>query len=236
MSSSSKDELPDATTDTLGTNIPLTLNASYSRPRFTLDHCTSRYIQLSLSQPNTAYKPEPTMRVSLPHSLPGPISLEGKVYPLPLAQAVPIRGRGPRSYSVTLLGSSVTGGLQRQSKGKWSFALPICADGESVTFEWRRSRGSEVKQLGASSRGWKLVQTESVCCRQHDTMQDRDHHCSGTQNYREEHIVAVWAKTSNWTGLDFGLFALIDQVGENESSHRLAIMAIVSALCIWQTD
>lgn len=231
------DQFHDAAIETLSTNVSLVLKASYSGPRFQLGHCTSRYIQLSPSQPSTANKSQPIMGASLPQSLPGPMSLEGKVYSLPLAQAAPERGRGPRSYSVTLLGSSVGGGLQqRQSKSKWSFALPICADGETVTFEWRRSRGSEVKRLGASSRGWKLVRTGSVCCSQYDTMQDRDHHCPGTKNDREEHVVAVWAKKSNWTGLDFGTFALIGRVGENELSHRLAIMAVVSALCISQTD
>lgn len=220
-----KDHLSGTATKAI-LSIPLALEASYNRPRFQLGYCTSRYILLLPLQPVAANTARQTVRVSLPHSLPGPMTLHENETPLPLAQVVPGGGRGPYSYSVTLLGSSVAGGLQRQSKGTWSFALPICTNGETVTFEWRRLRGSKVKQLGASFRGWKLVRTKSVCCKQDVFTQNRDFYYSGTKKNEEEHIVAVWAKTSDWTGLVFAMFALIGRVGDGEWSHRFAIMAI----------
>lgn len=98
-------------------------------------------------------------------------------------------------------------------------------------FRWKRSRGGEVKALGGSWRGWKLVRVgkgagqresgegESVVSgwsdgkeggfsEKDDGGDDDDESVGGTSaageeeaGEEEEEVVAVWAKTGTWTSL-----------------------------------
>lgn len=136
------------------------------------------------------------------------------------------------------------------------FALPVGVDGEVETFEWRRSRGSEIKQLGASWRGWKLVRLGGGRSEQSDassyqfqdaddeslprySTEDEKHQRADSAHESEDsgenEIVAVWAKTGCWTSLhDVGEFAFHGTGASGELGQRFAVMAVMTALCIWQ--
>lgn len=136
-------------------------------------------------------------------------------------------------------------------KSKWWFALPIGVNGELETFEWRRSRGSEVKSLGASWRGWKLVRTQRAGYERQsiDQLSSKDDESlpgyssedekgaggSASEEVADEEIVAVWAKSGTWTSLhDVGEFAFLGIGASGELGQRFAVMAVMTALSIWQ--
>ena len=121
-------------------------------------------------------------------------------------------------------------------------------------FEWRRLRGSEIKQLGASWRGWKLVRMGRSGRDQHDSAQyhekddeslprysseDEKHgradSAYATEESGEDEVVAVWAKTGRYTSLhDVGEFAFHGSGASGELGQRFAVMAVMTALCTWQ--
>ena len=57
----------------------------------------------------------------------------------------------------------------------------------------------------------------------------------GSEESAEDEIVAVWAKTGCWTSLhDVGEFAFLGSGASGELGQRFAVMAVMTALCIWQ--
>lgn len=249
----SKDQLPEYSQDANQPNIPLALKASYSSSWSKLLCSGSKTIHLSPSKSYAANQSQPTLKVSLSNGFYGSIILDyASKSASPLARATP---EGRRGYDVLFPGSIAAQGLRRQCrKNKWWFALPVGIDGEVETFEWRRSRGSEIKQLGASWRGWKLVRMGSSSRGQHDAAQYQDADDDSLPRYSsedekheradsavaseesgEDEIVAVWAKTGTWTSLhDVGEFAFLGSGASGELGQRFAVMAIMTALCIWQ--
>lgn len=241
------------TSDASTPSIPTALKASYNSSWSKLLCSSSKTIHLSPSPSYPANQSQETLKVSLPGGFYGSLILDyaSKSAAL-LARASP---EGRRGYDVLLPGSIVAEGLRRQSrKNKWSFALPMGIDGEVEVFEWRRSRGAEIKQLGASWRGWKLVRMGSGGREQHHAAQyhekddeslprysseDEKHgradSAHGSEESGEDEIVAVWAKTGCWTSLhDVGEFAFLGSGASGELGQRFAVMAVMTALCIWQ--
>ena len=253
ISSYPRDQLPEYTSDTSSPVIPQAIKASYNSSWSKLLCSGSKTIHLSPSPSNPATKSQTSFKVSLPRGFYGSIILDyASKSTSPLARATP---EGRRGYDVLLPGSSVAEGLRRQSRrNKWWFALPVGIDGEVETFEWRRSRGAEIKQLGASWRGWKLVRLGSNNHGQRDAAQyqevddeslpryssedekhERADSAHATEEAEEDEVVAVWAKTGCWTSLhDVGEFAFLGSGASGELGQRFAVMAVMTALCIWQ--
>lgn len=253
MSSYSKNQPPSYASDPSTPSMPTALKASYSSSWSKLLCSSSKTIHLSPSPSYPADQSQTSYKVSLPGGFYGSLILDyASKSSAPLARASP---EGRRGYDVILPGSIVAEGLRRQSrKNKWTFALPVGIDGEVEVFEWRRSRGSEIKQLGASWRGWKLVRMGSSSRGQHEAAQfhekddeslprysseDEKHgradSAHGIEESGEDEIVAVWAKTGCWTSLhDVGEFAFLGSGASGELGQRFAVMAVMTALCIWQ--
>ncbi|GAB7329858.1 hypothetical protein MBLNU13_g01573t1 [Cladosporium sp. NU13] len=253
MSPYFKNQPPSYTSDPTSPNIPTALKASYNSSWSKLLCSSSKTIHLSPSPSYPANHSQETLKVSLPGGFYGSLILDyASKSAAPLARASP---EGRRGYDIILPGSIVAEGLRRQSrKNKWTFALPVGIDGEMETFEWRRSRGSEIKQLGASWRGWKLVRMGRSSRGQFDAAQyhekddeslpryssedekhERADSAHGIEVGGEDEIVAVWAKTGCWTSLhDVGEFAFLGSGASGELGQRFSVMAIMTALCIWQ--
>lgn len=256
MSSYSNHQLPSYTSDPAGPDFPLAMKASYTSSWSKILCSSSKTIHLSPSPSYPATHPQTSYKVSLSNGFYGSLILDdASKSTAPLARASP---EGRRGYDVLLPGSIVAEGLRRQSrKNKWTFAIPVGVHGEVETFEWRRSRGSEIKQLGASWRGWKLVRLGSSSRGQYDAAQDMYHEkddeslprysssedekhgradsAHAIEESGEGEIVAVWAKTGCWTSLhDVGEFAFHGSGASGELGSRFAVMAVMTALCIWQ--
>ena len=244
-----RDQLPDYVADTSIPNIPQAFKATFGSSWSKILCVSAKTIHLTPSRSaTTSYSSD--VKISLPNGYYGSLILEhaGKSSQ-PLARAIP---EGRRRYDVLLPGTSVAETLRREPrKSKWWFALPIGPNGELETFEWRRSRGSEVKQLNASWRGWKLVrkgrtthehQNIDQCSKQDDDSlprysidDEKSDSGSAVEESAGEEIVAVWAKTGTWTSLhDIGEFAFHGSGASGELGQRFAIMAVMTALSIWQ--
>lgn len=253
MSPYSKPHLPTYTSDQSSADFPLAIKATYNSSWSKILCSSSKTIHLSPSPSYPANHPQTTFKVSLPNGFYGSLILDdASKSTAPLARASP---EGRRGYDVLLPGSIVAESLRRQSrKNKWTFAIPVGGNGEVEVFEWRRSRGSEIKQLGASWRGWKLVRMGSSGRGQHDaaeyhekddeslprySSEDEKHGRADSVHAIEENgegeIVAVWAKSGCWTSLhDVGEFAFHGSGATGELGQRFAAMAVMTALCIWQ--
>ncbi|KAM0706731.1 hypothetical protein Q7P35_006061 [Cladosporium inversicolor] len=254
MASYSKEYTSDPSIPSFPTAIKASYNSSWSK----LLCSGSKTIHLSPSPSNaatnTANQPQTSYKVSLPNGFYGSMILDytSPKSTSPLARASP---EGRRGYDVLLPGSIAAESLRRQSrKNKWVFALPVGIDGEVETFEWRRSRRAEIKQLGASWRGWKLVRMGRNSRGQHnaaeyleedeeslprysseDEKHERADSVHESDESGEDEIVAVWAKTGCWTSLhDVGEFAFHGSGAGGELGQRFAVMAVMTALCIWQ--
>lgn len=253
MSSHSKEYTSNSSSPSFPTAIKASYNSSWSK--LLCSGSKTIHLSPSPSHPNTADQSQTSYKFSLPNGFYGSLILDNTSpkSTSPLARASP---EGRRGYDVLLPGSIVAEGLRRQSrKNKWVFALPVGVDGEVETFEWRRSRGTEIKQLGASWRGWKLVRLGGSSHEQNnassqfqdaddeslprysteDEKHDRADSAHAIEESGEGEIVAVWAKTGCWTSLhDVGEFAFHGSGASGELGQRFAVMAVMTALCIWQ--
>lgn len=250
MPSYPREKLPEYASDTSTPPIPTAIKATYKSSLSKLMCISGKEIHLTPCQPDptggqTSYK------LSLPRGYYGNMTLASNSS-APLARAMP---EGRRGYDILLPGSSVAETLRRESrKNKWWFALPAGPNGEMEKFEWRRSRGSEIKQLGASWRGWKLVRTRSVgvggdqLLNPVDSKDVDDESLPGYSSEEEQksqngevlagegsEVVAVWAKTGTWTSLhDVGELAFLNSGATGELGQRWAMMVLMSSLSIWQ--
>lgn len=244
-------QLPEYVADTSIPNIPQAFKASFGSSWSKILCASSKTIHLTPSKSSTSSFPV-DVKISLPNGYYGSLILEhANKSSHPLARAFP---EGRRRYDVLLPGTSVAETLRREPrKSKWWFALPIGPNGELETFEWRRSRGSEVKQLNASWRGWKLVRKGRTSSHDHQAAVDqfskqdddslprysiddeKSDSGSAMEDTAGEEIVAVWAKSGTWTSLhDIGEFAFHGSGASGELGQRFAIMAVMTALSIWQ--
>lgn len=110
------------------------------------------------------------------------------------------------SGDVQMIGKSAHG-------SSFAFTLPIGTRGTAERFEWRRSRGQEVKRLGGRGSGWELVRN--------------DPHSNA------EEVVAVYSVDLCSPKLS-GHFGFMGTGATKELGREWAIMAVVTALSLGQ--
>ncbi|KAK7977645.1 hypothetical protein PG996_003699 [Apiospora saccharicola] len=97
-------------------------------------------------------------------------------------------------------------------------------------FEWRKSRGNEVKQLDKINSGWKLVRIHSEADGVGGTRRARD---AGASSDGKE-VVAVFAEVSGWsTSSEVVKFRFLGSGATGEMGPRWSLMAVVTALRVW---
>ncbi|KAF5631459.1 hypothetical protein F52700_6862 [Fusarium sp. NRRL 52700] len=122
-------------------------------------------------------------------------------------------------------------------KGHFWFTIQV---GQQLElFEWRRSRGAEVKSVGLSRRGYKLVRFGSTKPEDKYSSgeQDLHHGSSKVEGYASDgkEVVAVWANTGFLDSLsDAGEFQFRGSGATGELGQLWALMAIMSCMSIWQ--
>ncbi|KAK8039122.1 hypothetical protein PG993_007533 [Apiospora rasikravindrae] len=99
-------------------------------------------------------------------------------------------------------------------------------------FEWRHSRGNEVKQLDKLNSGWKLVRIHSEADGVGGTRRARD---AGASSDGKE-LVAVFAEVSGWSTSKVVKFKFLGSGATGEMGPRWALMAVMTALRIWDTQ
>ncbi|KAF5005684.1 hypothetical protein FDECE_7883 [Fusarium decemcellulare] len=116
------------------------------------------------------------------------------------------------------------------------FAIKVGQDKHIERFEWRHSHGAEVKSVGESKWGWKLVRlgggTQDPS---EDTAQGPDRADGLTSDGKE--IVAVWADSGDWKSMSkIGTLNLRGSGATGELGTTWALMALMSRMCIWQKE
>ncbi|KAI8714285.1 hypothetical protein NCS52_01148200 [Fusarium sp. LHS14.1] len=219
--------------------VPPIIRASYQNTWSQLICWTS--VSLNLGEPDA----KPTYSVSLPKGWYGDIILHNgpSTDSAPLASGSRDRVCRTSDYSITLPplpGSDFDGGLEilrRPSgrKGRWWFGIKVGQGaGQQVErFEWRRSHGSEVKSVGQSRWGWKLVRLgsnkEEDYSSDEEIPDDRD---GFTSDGKE--IVAVWAGSSCWKMSGVGELQFRGSGLTGELGTAWALMVVMSCMAIWQ--
>lgn len=119
------------------------------------------------------------------------------------------------------------------------FAMEV-GRGQVERFEWRRSRGGEVKGVeGGSGWGWKLVRmgagdaggVEEAAEGRHGHGGDEDG--NGLTSDGKE-VVAVWANPGTLSFSKLGQFEFRGSGATGELGTLWSIMAVMSCMCIWQ--
>lgn len=134
--------------------------------------------------------------------------------------------------------------------GRFWFALEIpgSAGNRVEKFEWRRSRGVDVKSLGESSNGWKLVRVADYVVSAEDDHLTADVDKDGvteddttatdglTSDGRE--IVGVWAPASmrKMNMRNVGRFEFRGSGASGVLGTRWALMAVMSQLAVWRCE
>lgn len=96
-------------------------------------------------------------------------------------------------------------------------------------FEWRQSRGEEIKELDKHSRGWKLVRLGSNAS---GPGGERGERALGATSDGKE-VVAVWTWHSGWSLTKSFKFQFLGSGLTGELGDRWAVMAVVTALRTW---
>lgn len=112
----------------------------------------------------------------------------------------------------------------RLGKAKRQFCLNI-NDSEGIPhgrheFQWRRSKGKGVRDLGLQNQGWKLVWLPGTY----------------SSNSSQEEIVATWAQYNHWSFKKPFDFQFLGSGADGSLGEKWALMAVVSALTIWYDD
>ncbi|KAI0137395.1 hypothetical protein BJ170DRAFT_605712 [Xylariales sp. AK1849] len=97
-------------------------------------------------------------------------------------------------------------------------------------FEWRSSRGGEVKHLGSGTVGRKLVRLYVEADGVGGTRAVRDQ--GATSDGKE--IVAVWADNPKWSANRTGGFQFLGSGATGELGERFGVMAVITAVRIWE--
>ncbi|RYP24175.1 hypothetical protein DL765_000670 [Monosporascus sp. GIB2] len=101
-------------------------------------------------------------------------------------------------------------------------------------FEWRSSRGSEVRELATQrSTGWKLVRLESGP--QGGSGGETAQRSEGVTSDGKE-IVAVWAHNTPWNATKTFKMEFRGSAASGVLGERWEIMAVVTALRLWYLD
>ncbi|KAF7560786.1 hypothetical protein G7046_g3360 [Stylonectria norvegica] len=166
-------------------------------------------------------------------------------YP-PLAGVQP-DGRMNQDFAITLPGVSPKGSGSRKEMLRYTpkhkrelycFSMEV-GTGPSrqvERFEWRRSRGSEVKSLGRSSWGWKLVRVGVEIAgvpAPADTSKLPGYEAVDGWTSDGKEVVAVWADASKTSMMTIGEFEYRGSGATGELGALWRLMAATSSLCIW---
>lgn len=96
-------------------------------------------------------------------------------------------------------------------------------------FEWRQSRGEEIKEIDKHSRGWKLVRLGAFAQGPGGERSERS--LGATSDGKE--IVAVWAFYSGWSLTKSFKFQFMNSGLTGELGERWAVMAVITSLRMW---
>ncbi|KAH7251857.1 hypothetical protein BKA59DRAFT_473069 [Fusarium tricinctum] len=217
--------------------------------------CFAR-VNLEAGAPNA----EPMYIISLPKGLYGDITLHSGTSNESPPLATSYRLKQYRDdYQITLPSFSGHGVHQetlrrpKGLKGRFWFGC-LVGDGTEQRverFEWRRSRGAEVRSVGQSSwGGYKLVRlgsTDTTHTKEEDyTSSEEDlpeggSSSSSSSNHSEgytsdgKEIVAVWGNASCWKTMSgVGEFQFRGSGATGELGNMWALMAVMSCMSIWQ--
>jgi hypothetical protein len=210
-------------------------------------------VNLEAGAPNA----EPMYIISLPKGLYGDITLHSGTSneSPPLATSSRIR-QCRDDYQITLPSFSGHGvheeTLRRPKglKGRFWFGC-LVGDGTEQRverFEWRRSRGAEVRSVGQSSwGGYKLVRLGSTNTKEDYTSSEEDlpkgssisssSNSNSGEGYTSDgkEIVAVWGNASCWKTMSgVGEFQFRGSGATGELGNMWALMAVMSCMSIWQ--
>lgn len=167
----------------------------------------------------------------------------------PLVHVKPV-GKWGKDCAVAL--PAIGGEPAREEIVRWNsgwkhqtywFALQV-GEGSNRTvekFEWWQSHGSEVKSLGRSSQGWKLVRlgtydAEKVIENEGEGRSSSDREEGFSSDGKE--VVAVWANQKLMTRhmLTLGEFEFRGSGASGELGQAWALMALMSMMCAWQKE
>ncbi|RSL74168.1 hypothetical protein CEP53_000517 [Fusarium sp. AF-6] len=105
------------------------------------------------------------------------------------------------------------------------FGMQVGEDQPVERFEWRQSRGREVKSMGARA-GWKLVRLGGGL----QGLAEEN----GTQGSASDgEIVAVWARDDSWSPYKIGEMRFLGSGATGEFGRLWELMVVVSFVCIW---
>lgn len=85
------------------------------------------------------------------------------------------------------------------------------------TFEWRPSRGEDVRGLGLRCFGWKLVWVKD-------------------ESQGDEEVVAVWSRCSDAASKKILGFRFLRSGIPGHFSKKWKLMVVITALALWQTE
>jgi hypothetical protein len=200
------------------------------------------HISLYLGEPDS----EPTHSISFPKGWYGDIILHNGPHTESTPLAISTKDGSCRTdYTISLPalpGTGFSGGEEilrhpTGRKGRWWFGITIGegADRHLERFEWRRSRGDEVKSIGQSKwGGYKLVRLGSSKEDEFSSDEDAADEREGFTRDGKE-IVAVWATSStfkSFTGVGELHFRGTGATGE--LGTLWALMTVMSCMSIWQ--
>ncbi|KAM0248450.1 hypothetical protein ACHAP5_003395 [Fusarium lateritium] len=245
--SDSKPYPPQLSSEGLEKGIPPVIRIAY-QSSWKKYACYAR-VNLEAGAPNA----EPMYIISLSKGLYGDITLHSGTSneSPPLATSSRIK-QYRDDYQITLPSFSGHGvheeTLRRPKglKGRFWFGC-LVGDGTEQRverFEWRRSRGAEVRSVGQSSwGGYKLVRLGSTDTKEDYTSSEDDlpEGSSSSSNSGEgytsdgKEIVAVWGNASCWKTMSgVGEFQFRGSGATGELGNMWALMAVMSCMSIWQ--
>ncbi|KAF4953455.1 hypothetical protein FSARC_12378 [Fusarium sarcochroum] len=226
--------------------IPPVIRITYQKS-WTKLVCFAR-ISLNLGEPNA----EPMYSISFPKGLYGDIILHNgpNIESPPLARSTK-DGNCRTDYAIslpTLSGNGVQEEILRRPqgmKGRWWFGIQVGngPDQHIERFEWRRSRGAEVKSVGQSSwGGYKLVRLgnanhkeEYYSSSDEDLPEDSNRNSGEGFTSDGKEIVAVWGSASCYKSFSgVGEFQFRGSGATGELGTIWALMAVMSCMSIWQ--
>lgn len=147
----------------------------------------------------------------------------------------------PGSTTTTTTTTTTTEGLSAHASGLTSVSYSFSADvgrggggggGQDLRrekFEWRTSRGGEVKNLDRGP-GRKLVRLSTEADGVGGTRAVRDP--GATSDGKE--VVAVWADNARWRENRTGRFQFLGSGATGELGDGFAVLAVATALRIWE--
>ncbi|KAF9768480.1 hypothetical protein IL306_014237 [Fusarium sp. DS 682] len=127
-------------------------------------------------------------------------------------------------------------------KGRFWFDIQVGHGPDQCVerFEWRRSRGAEVRSVGQSRwGGYKLVRLGSTNTKEEYSSSEEDLHDDSTsgEGYTSDgkEVVAVWGSTNCFKSMSgVGEFQFRGSGATGELGQLWALMAVMSCMSVWQ--